>query len=42
MGSFGAQGLRLELLGTGRRALLGAADTPDTHRHLLMSVKQLV
>ncbi|MEV6182489.1 DNA polymerase III subunit beta [Streptomyces sp. NPDC052015] len=40
--SFEAPGLRLELLGTGRRALLAAAHSPETHRHLLMSVKQLV
>ncbi|MEU1516687.1 DNA polymerase III subunit beta [Streptomyces sp. NPDC005811] len=39
--SFGATPLRLELLGTGQRALLGAADAPGVHRHLLMSVKQL-
>jgi DNA polymerase-3 subunit beta len=40
--SFEATGLRLELLGTGQRALLGAAAEPEVHRHLLMSVKQLV
>ncbi|MEV1066574.1 DNA polymerase III subunit beta [Streptomyces sp. NPDC050263] len=42
LASFEAPGLRVELLGTGQRALLGAADAPDAHRHLLMSVKQLV
>ncbi|WP_425247666.1 DNA polymerase III subunit beta [Streptomyces sp. NEAU-NA10] len=42
LASFEATGLRLELLGTGQRALLGAADAPEAHRHLLMSVKQLV
>ena len=42
LASFGATGLRLELLGTGQRALLSAADAPEAHRHLLMSVKQLV
>ncbi len=40
--SFEAPGLLLEPLGTGRRALLAAADSPEVHRHLLMSVKQLV
>ncbi|MFI7297156.1 DNA polymerase III subunit beta [Streptomyces sp. NPDC050121] len=40
--SFEAPRLRMELLGTGQRALLGAADVPKAHRHLLMSVKQLV
>lgn len=40
--SFEASRLRLDLLGTGQRALLGAADAPEAHRHLLMSVKQLV
>ncbi|MFI6039842.1 DNA polymerase III subunit beta [Streptomyces sp. NPDC051315] len=40
--SFERPGLRLELLGTGQRALLGAAAGPMAHRHLLMSVKQLV
>lgn len=39
--SFGATALRLELLGTGQRALLDAVDAPGVHRHLLMSVKQL-
>ncbi|MEU1182114.1 DNA polymerase III subunit beta [Streptomyces sp. NPDC005820] len=39
--SFEARELRLELLGTGQRALLDAADAPGVHRHLLMSVKQL-
>ncbi|MGW0870200.1 DNA polymerase III subunit beta [Streptomyces sp. NPDC002740] len=42
LASFEAATLRVELLGTGQRALLGAADAPETHRHLLMSVKQLV
>jgi DNA polymerase-3 subunit beta len=42
LASFEAPRLRLELLGTGQRALLGAADAPATHRHLLMSVRQLV
>jgi DNA polymerase-3 subunit beta len=41
LGSFEAPVLRLELLGTGQRALLGAADAPEVHRHLLMSVRQL-
>lgn len=42
LASFEAPGLRLELLGTGQRALLGATAGPEAHRHLLMSVKQLV
>jgi DNA polymerase III subunit beta len=42
LASFGATRLRMELLGTGQRALLSAADAPEDHRHLLMSVKQLV
>ncbi|MCX4764572.1 DNA polymerase III subunit beta [Streptomyces sp. NBC_01275] len=42
LASFEASRLRLELLGTGQRALLGAAQEPRVHRHLLMSVKQLV
>ncbi|MGW0577789.1 DNA polymerase III subunit beta [Streptomyces sp. NPDC002920] len=43
LASFEAARLRLELLGTGQRALLSDADgRPDAHRHLLMSVKQLV
>ncbi|MFJ1806550.1 MULTISPECIES: DNA polymerase III subunit beta [unclassified Streptomyces] len=42
LASFEAPRLRVELLGTGQRALLGPADAPGTHRHLLMSVKQLV
>ncbi|WP_327317449.1 DNA polymerase III subunit beta [Streptomyces sp. NBC_01235] len=42
LASFEAPRLRVELLGTGQRALLGSADAPEAHRHLLMSVKQLV
>ncbi|MDQ0685873.1 DNA polymerase-3 subunit beta [Streptomyces achromogenes] len=42
LASFGATRLRVELLGTGQRSLLSAADAPESHRHLLMSVKQLV
>ncbi|MDX3307861.1 DNA polymerase III subunit beta [Streptomyces sp. ME08-AFT2] len=42
LSSFGAARLRVELLGTGQRALLSPADAPESHRHLLMSVKQLV
>lgn len=42
LASFEAPGLRVELLGTGQRALLGPAGAPESHRHLLMSVKQLV
>ncbi|MFI1706230.1 DNA polymerase III subunit beta [Streptomyces griseoruber] len=38
--SFGVRALRLELLGTGQRALLDDKDAPGVHRHLLMSVKQ--
>ncbi|MBN0044402.1 DNA polymerase III subunit beta [Streptomyces actuosus] len=40
--SFEAPRLRLELLGAGQRALLGAADAPGVHRHLLMAVKNLL
>ncbi|MFJ8536374.1 DNA polymerase III subunit beta [Streptomyces sp. NPDC093591] len=58
LNSFDAPRLRMELLGTGQRALLSAVgggeqgggpdgegaqeDVPAAHRHLLMSVKQLV
>jgi len=42
LSSFGATRLRMELLGTGQRTLLSAADEPESHRHLLMSVRQLV
>ncbi|WP_093776895.1 DNA polymerase III subunit beta [Streptomyces sp. yr375] len=42
LASFEASRLRVELLGAGQRALLGAPDLPGAHRHLLMSVKQLV
>jgi DNA polymerase-3 subunit beta len=42
LSSFGATRLRMELLGTGQRTLLSAADAPEDHRHLLMSVRQLV
>lgn len=46
LNSFEAARLRLELLGTGQRALLSAVPAEDGaadgHRHLLMSVKQLV
>ncbi|WP_128433334.1 DNA polymerase III subunit beta [Streptomyces cyaneus] len=46
LNSFEAARLRLELLGTGQRALLSAVSAEDgaadSHRHLLMSVKQLV
>ncbi|MBX7547392.1 DNA polymerase III subunit beta [Streptomyces sp. NPDC004232] len=34
--------LRLEMLGAGQRVLLGAGGPRSAHRHLLMSVKQLV
>lgn len=42
--SFETPRLRLELLGSGQRALLSAAGekADSAHRHLLMSVKQLV
>ncbi|GHH12659.1 DNA polymerase III subunit beta [Streptomyces lanatus] len=46
LNSFEAPRLRLELLGTGQRVLLsaldGEGDGPVRHRHLLMSVRQLV
>jgi DNA polymerase-3 subunit beta len=40
--SFEGTGLRMELLGAGQRALLGGTGVAEGHRHLLMSVKQLV
>ncbi|MFI1763672.1 DNA polymerase III subunit beta [Streptomyces sp. NPDC020800] len=42
LNSFEGPGLRLELLGAGQRVLLGAPGAGVGHRHLLMSVKQLV
>ncbi|MFE2073380.1 DNA polymerase III subunit beta [Streptomyces misionensis] len=42
LNSFTCPGLRIELLGAGQRALLGGTGEADGHRHLLMSVKQLV
>ncbi len=42
LNSFEGPGLRLELLGAGQRVLLGAPGAGAGHRHLLMSVKQLV
>ena len=43
LNSFEAPRLRLEMLGTGQRALLsGVGGAGCLHRHLLMSVKQLV
>ncbi|QLJ05279.1 DNA polymerase III subunit beta [Streptomyces sp. NEAU-sy36] len=42
LNSFACPGLRIELLGAGQRALLGGTGAADDHRHLLMSVKQLV
>ncbi|MFF3936246.1 DNA polymerase III subunit beta [Streptomyces phaeofaciens] len=42
LASFEVPALRMELLGTGQRALLASADGSAAHQHLLMSVKQLV
>ncbi|MFI2202272.1 DNA polymerase III subunit beta [Streptomyces sp. NPDC020192] len=42
LNSFEGPELRLELLGGGQRALLGGTGAAAGHRHLLMSVKQLV
>ncbi|MEH0472469.1 DNA polymerase III subunit beta [Streptomyces sp. B21-097] len=42
LASFETPALRVALLGAGQRALLSAADGPQIHRHLLMSVRQLV
>lgn len=42
LSSFGATRLRVQLLGTGQRTLLSSADAPQSHRHLLTSVRQLV
>ncbi|MEU8970887.1 DNA polymerase III subunit beta [Streptomyces monashensis] len=42
LNSFESPELRLEMLGAGQRVLLGAGGTESAHRHLLMSVKQLV
>ncbi|WP_330459466.1 DNA polymerase III subunit beta [Streptomyces sp. NBC_00820] len=42
LNSFEGAGLRMELLGAGQRVLLGGGAGADAHRHLLMSVKQLV
>ncbi|MQY35181.1 Beta sliding clamp GriR [Streptomyces sp. RB17] len=40
--SFEDTRLRVELLGAGQRVLLGGTGAAEGHRHLLMSVKQLV
>ncbi|MFE9447157.1 DNA polymerase III subunit beta [Streptomyces sp. NPDC006739] len=42
LNSFEGERLRLELLGAGQRALLSDGAAGEAHRHLLMSVKQLV
>ncbi|WNM29804.1 DNA polymerase III subunit beta [Streptomyces sp. Li-HN-5-11] len=42
LNSFEGPGLRMELLGSGQRVLLGDGVRPEAHRHLLMSVRQLV
>jgi DNA polymerase-3 subunit beta len=42
LNSFESGELRLEMLGAGQRVLLGAGGPRSAHRHLLMSVKQLV
>ncbi|MEW2621735.1 DNA polymerase III subunit beta [Streptomyces sp. NPDC048106] len=42
LNSFESPGLRFELLGAGQRTLLSGTGAAAGHRHLLMSVKQLV
>lgn len=39
LASFDEPALRLLLMGTGQRAMITGESQPDTHRHLLMSVK---